>query len=68
MIYLYVKTHNITGLKYLGKTNNKDPHSYKGSGKYWILHCKKTRLRYNNRNNFPERIKRRDKRKRLILF
>lgn len=23
MIYLYLKTHNITGLKYLGKTNKK---------------------------------------------
>jgi hypothetical protein len=41
MIYLYVKTHNKTGLKYLGKTTNKFPHLYKGSGKYWRLHCKK---------------------------
>lgn len=39
-IYLYVKTHNITGLKYLGKTVNKDPHKYKGSGKRWINHIK----------------------------
>ncbi len=37
-IYLYVKTHKITGLKYLGKTESKDPHKYKGSGKYWTSH------------------------------
>ena len=39
--YLYVKTHTITGLKYLGKTIEKDPHKYPGSGKYWRLHLKK---------------------------
>jgi hypothetical protein len=39
--YLYVKTHNITGLKYLGYTKRKDPYKYKGSGKYWIKHIKK---------------------------
>lgn len=38
---LYVKTHNKTGLKYLGYTNSKNPHKYKGSGKYWTLHLKK---------------------------
>ena len=38
--YLYVKTHNITGLKYFGKTTN-DPYTYYGSGKYWLLHLKK---------------------------
>lgn len=38
MIYLYVKTHNQTGLKYFGKTTKKDPHKYKGSGKYWSKH------------------------------
>jgi hypothetical protein len=37
---LYVKTHNITGLKYFGKTTN-DPFKYKGSGKYWLDHLKK---------------------------
>ena len=37
-IYLYVKTHNTTGLKYLGKTIKKDPHKYTGSGKYWLRH------------------------------
>lgn len=40
MIYLYVKTHNKTGLKYLGKTE-RDPQKYKGSGKYWRRHIKK---------------------------
>jgi hypothetical protein len=37
MIYLYLKTHNITGLKYLGKTIQ-DPYIYKGSGKRWSRH------------------------------
>jgi hypothetical protein len=41
MIYLYVKTHNKTGLKYLGKTQLQDPHAYKGSGKLWRTHCSK---------------------------
>lgn len=40
-IYLYVKIHNKTGLKYLGKTSQKDPYSYKGSGKRWNHHIKK---------------------------
>lgn len=35
--YLYVKTHNITGLKYFGKTIN-DPLNYTGSGKWWTRH------------------------------
>lgn len=38
--YLYVKTHNITGLKYFGKTTKQDPHKYTGSGKYWKRHLK----------------------------
>ncbi|MNC17650.1 hypothetical protein D3C75_655380 [compost metagenome] len=37
MISLYVKTHNKTGLNYLGKTV-KDPLKYKGSGKWWRRH------------------------------
>jgi hypothetical protein len=41
MIYLYVKTHNVTGLKYLGKTSSKNPSKYTGSGLYWKLHLKK---------------------------
>lgn len=40
-IYLYIKTHNKTGLKYFGKTLSKDPYSYLGSGKYWREHLKK---------------------------
>jgi len=40
-IYLYVKTHNKTGLKYLGKTTSKDPHKYTGSGKRWKAHLEK---------------------------
>jgi hypothetical protein len=40
-IYLYVKTHLVTGLKYLGQTSSKDPHSYPGSGVYWKNHLKK---------------------------
>ena len=40
-IYLYVKTHNKTGLKYLGKTIAKDPYKYPGSGVYWSRHLKK---------------------------
>jgi hypothetical protein len=39
-IYLYKKTHNQTGLQYLGKTE-KDPHLYQGSGKRWLPHIKK---------------------------
>ena len=39
--YLYVKTHNVTGLKYFGKTVKKDPHKYKGSGKRWTNHILK---------------------------
>lgn len=38
IIYLYVKTHNITGLKYFGQTSAKDPYSYRGSGTYWKNH------------------------------
>jgi hypothetical protein len=37
IIYLYIKTHNVTGLKYFGKTS-RDPFKYKGSGMYWKRH------------------------------
>jgi hypothetical protein len=37
---LYVKTHQVTGLKYLGQTSKSDPHRYTGSGKYWLRHIK----------------------------
>ena len=40
-IYLYKKTHNKTGLQYLGKTTQPDPHKYKGSGVRWTNHIKK---------------------------
>lgn len=40
-IYLYVKTHNTTGFKYLGKTISNDPHLYQGSGTVWKRHIKK---------------------------
>lgn len=42
--YLMVKTHNVTGMKYLCKTstdNPKRPYTYLGSGKYWKRHLKK---------------------------
>ena len=39
MFYLYLKTHSITGLKYLGYTKN-DPYKYRGSGLYWKRHLK----------------------------
>ena len=41
MIYLYLKTHNVTGLKYLGKTSRSDPYRYTGSGRRWLHHIKK---------------------------
>ena len=36
--YLYVKTHNKTGLKYFGKTVNRHPETYRGSGVRWLNH------------------------------
>lgn len=39
-IFLYKKTHNKTGLQYLGKTKN-DPFTYTGSGIKWLNHIKK---------------------------
>lgn len=39
-IYLYVKQHKVTGLKYFGVTSTKDPYLYLGSGKYWRRHLK----------------------------
>lgn len=38
--YLYLKTHKITGLKYLGYTSSADPIKYPGSGKYWKQHLR----------------------------
>jgi len=37
MHYLYLKTHSVTGLKYLGQTE-RDPFKYRGSGVDWKLH------------------------------
>lgn len=44
--YLYLKTHKITGLQYLGFTSKKDPHKYPGSGKRWNNHLKKHGYNY----------------------
>jgi len=55
-IYLYLKTHNQTGLKYLGSTTCIDPYKYKGSGLHWKRHIKKhgndvsTKILYQTRN------------------
>jgi len=38
---LYIKTHNKTGLKYLGQTSKQDPYKYAGSGTYWLRHLDK---------------------------
>jgi len=38
---LMIKTHNITGLKYLCYTQRENHCAYKGSGKLWRLHIKK---------------------------
>lgn len=38
--WLYIKKHNTTGLKYLGKTIQ-NPYTYKGSGIVWTRHLKK---------------------------
>ena len=46
-IYLYVKTHSVTGLKYLGQTSQKDPHKYPGSGTRWIHHVRKHGYKYS---------------------
>lgn len=40
-IYLYIKEHSVTGLKYFGKTERQDPYSYLGSGKRWLRHIRK---------------------------
>lgn len=38
--FIYIKIHNITGLKYFGKTVKKNVYKYKGSGLYWKRHIK----------------------------
>ena len=47
--YLYVKTHRITGLNYLGYTSKLDPHEYAGSGTRWNLHLKKHGYLYDTK-------------------
>jgi len=44
--YLYIKTHKITGLKYLGQTSASDPHKYPGSGVDWKNHLKEHGYNY----------------------
>jgi hypothetical protein len=39
--WLYIKQHNVTGLKYFGKTVKADPFKYRGSGDHWKSHLKK---------------------------
>lgn len=39
-IYLLVKTHSTTGLKYLCQTTRQDYSKYSGSGTYWKRHLK----------------------------
>ena len=42
--YLYIKQHEVTGLKYFGKTTRSESfllENYKGSGKHWTRHINK---------------------------
>lgn len=41
MIYLYIKRHTETGLKYFGKTTRPNVVKYLGSGPYWLNHIRK---------------------------
>lgn len=41
MIFLYLKQHKLTGLKYFGRTTSRNPTKYKGSGTRWRYHCSK---------------------------
>lgn len=47
--YLYVKTHRITGLNYLGYTSKYDPYKYAGSGTRWNLHLQKHGYLYDTK-------------------
>lgn len=44
-IYLYIKIHTKTGLKYFGKTT-RNVHRYNGSGKHWQRHIKQHGTEY----------------------
>lgn len=46
MIYLYIKQHSITGLKYFGRTTSINPFEYPGTGVYWKSHWKKHGRQY----------------------
>lgn len=41
IIYLYIKQHSVTGLKYFGRTESDNPFKYPGSGIRWTRHYKK---------------------------
>ena len=47
MHYLMLKTHTISGMKYLCKTSRRDPYTYAGSGKVWKKHLKKYGFYFN---------------------
>ena len=38
--WLYIKQHNVTGLKYFGMHGGADPAKYRGSGTFWKNHLK----------------------------
>lgn len=61
MIYLYIKTHRKTGLKYLGKTSAENPYTYPGSGKRWRAHLDKYGYEFDTEilleSNDPDVIK-----------
>lgn len=40
-IYLYIKLHKLTGLKYFGKTTRPNVYKYLGSGTHWQNHLRK---------------------------
>jgi hypothetical protein len=40
-IYLYIKQHAKTGMKYFGRTEKSNPWTYLGSGSYWKNHITK---------------------------
>lgn len=45
-IYLYIKQHSISGLKYFGRTIKPNPFKYPGSGSRWSRHLKKHGKQY----------------------
>jgi hypothetical protein len=47
--YLYVKTHRITKLQYLGYTSKSDPYKYAGSGVRWNNHLRKHGYLYDTK-------------------